>query len=896
MKSDQPPQEIQYSTCRADEGGSPKCALGCIKDNTTVEVRGASFDLVYQVQTGQPASPKRKLALDREYDVMIVLEAPGQMEDWRGVPTVGDAGNVLSDFVLQAGFNLDRVYISNIVKCRPPSNRNPTVSEIKACRPHLEYEIRKIKPKVIMLLGNASLRLFNLHSEGGIYKIRGNHYTLKLPSWQDGPTFNVIPTFHPAMFLHKTDEQAQRRSQDDYIMAANISKDQMPKQKKHDKYHIIKTDDQLEWLIEEIRESEFTAFDTESRALGFRKEPLICFSFCWGYDPDTDENKTAVLPIYHHTRKLNSLGWALEPHWGTRPNRMPVDRVFDQLRTGIFEDVKVHKAAHNLKYDALVLRRWAKSELKGVLFDTMLLHHMLHEQKPHGLEYLADLEFAVGDYSSRLHNIVGKGKNLLKTYDWIPDHILWPYAALDAQNTFRLACLYTFRMMQRGLDEELPNGRLYRCYTDRVVPLSEVLVDAEWYGIKIDTDLVKIIKKEYEDEQEQLLSKIRQATGEPEFNPSSVQQVRAAIIKAGLGDKIKDKDAASGYTTSRDRLKEVAAYWNTGEDILRYRTNRKMLSTYIETVLNDTEDDGRIRKSFLIHGTDSTRLSCPLLHQIPRNDEKRKNNLRDFFVAEDGFNFIYQDFKQVELKVHAVLVYQLTGDDSLIKLYFDPNISAHKRTAALILDVSEDQINAFNKSLGKTFNFGILFGSEGYELLKQQYESLSDGKRYNVSKEMVDTALRKIHKECPGIREYARMVPEITRSQKGVYINAFGREFHMGKDLFSRNSYLRKVAEREIVNRTVQSAASQITCDTMTIAHAQNKKWVEQGTIKKGDFRIINTVHDSIKSEVREKLTSWATGFMQKVAERPIPELNKMVFTTEIGVGKSWSEAEANAK
>ena len=126
-------------------------------------------------------------------DLMFIGEAPGAEEDRLGVPFVGRAGKILDNLLLEE-MNMDRsaCYISNVVKCRPPENRDPKSEEIESCRPYLETQLEIIKPRVIITLGNFATRLL-LDTKIGITELRGKKYEYL--------GCILIPTFHPAAAL-----------------------------------------------------------------------------------------------------------------------------------------------------------------------------------------------------------------------------------------------------------------------------------------------------------------------------------------------------------------------------------------------------------------------------------------------------------------------------------------------------------------------------------------------------------------------------------------------------------------------------------------------------------------------------------------------------------------------
>lgn len=130
-------------------------------------------------------------------ELMFVGEGPGRDEDIQGRPFVGDAGRLLTKLIEKMGFKREEVYIANIVKCRPPMNRDPEEEEINTCKPFIEEQIKIINPKVIMALGRISAQSL-LNTKIPISKLRGRFYDYfgKL-----NVNIPVMPTFHPAYLL-----------------------------------------------------------------------------------------------------------------------------------------------------------------------------------------------------------------------------------------------------------------------------------------------------------------------------------------------------------------------------------------------------------------------------------------------------------------------------------------------------------------------------------------------------------------------------------------------------------------------------------------------------------------------------------------------------------------------
>jgi DNA polymerase len=131
-------------------------------------------------------------------ELVFVGEGPGEDEDKQGVPFVGRAGQLLTKMIDAMGYSRDQVYICNVVKCRPPGNRNPEPDEIAACEPFLKAQLRMIQPKVIVALGKFAAQTL-LRDTTAISKMRG--------TWREYEGIALMPTFHPAYLLRSPNEK-----------------------------------------------------------------------------------------------------------------------------------------------------------------------------------------------------------------------------------------------------------------------------------------------------------------------------------------------------------------------------------------------------------------------------------------------------------------------------------------------------------------------------------------------------------------------------------------------------------------------------------------------------------------------------------------------------------------
>jgi DNA polymerase-1 len=860
---------MSCNTCNPANGGTPRCKLPNITDPkgrpyvTNIQVQGASgLEVERQIRIFDP---------NRKYRIFFVGEAPGKEEDALGIPFVGRAGTeVFVPYLQKVGFDMDEVFITNMVRCRPPKNRRPSGEEKDACYEYLEREIRRIQPEVIVLLGNTALELFNLNKYGGVGVMRGQLYERKLPTWPDGPTFKIIVTYHPAMFLHKHNPQFQNRVQDDYVFAKNVlDHGALAKPFYRAKYTLADTLPAVEDMISQIEEADEFAFDTESVSLGFRKSPMIMVQFSLG------EGKTWVVPMYRHDP--NGLDWKLKSNWG--PEERPV--VVSLLKR-LFENPRIAKIAHNIKYDVNVILWHLGANVNGRLWDTILMKHLLDSMPPHGLEFLGDVELATGDWSSEVSAVVGHGREKVKTYDWIPDEVFHQYAATDSEATFRLKQIYLERLTQKP--------HLLKLYNDQVERAIRTFAKAEWNGNKINptklTELDVICETKLKDT---VLACQQYAT--PNFNPGSPDQVAKLLQGLGLSEAILNKDKSKGYSTSKDILVTIQDRHPVIPLILNFRKVRKVHTTYVQRIKEDIDDDGRIRYSFNLAGTTTGRLSCRLLHQIPNknkdwDDENYTDiELRDIFTEDDGWVYYYGDYSGIELHIFGLV----TGETKILEILNTPGADFHKEIAAVVLGCTPDMISKTNRTnVGKKFNFGIIYGSHGHALSRVTFEDPFTCKIDVIGFERSQNMVKVYRERFPMVAQFLDETPDVARAYGCILKSVFGRERRF-PDLNDPDKSLRSAAEREAVNSIIQGPAGDLTTRTAN----EIDRILEEKKVGTDKVRFLSSVHDSLAYGVRKDHVEWFDTVFKLVAQRPIPEFGGYQFKVNTGWSDiSWAYAE----
>jgi uracil-DNA glycosylase family 4 len=180
-----PPQAAVEASAEVTDGGAPRGAEGLkllrddIGDCQRCKLAAGRTNIVYGV--GNPTA-----------DLVFVGEAPGADEDARGEPFVGKAGQLLTKMIEAMGYRREDVYICNVLKCRPPGNRNPEPDEVASCEPFLKRQLAAIRPRMIVALGKFAVQCL-LRDDAPISRLRGN-----FRSYEGIP---LMPTFHPAYLL-----------------------------------------------------------------------------------------------------------------------------------------------------------------------------------------------------------------------------------------------------------------------------------------------------------------------------------------------------------------------------------------------------------------------------------------------------------------------------------------------------------------------------------------------------------------------------------------------------------------------------------------------------------------------------------------------------------------------
>ena len=388
------------------------------------------------------------------------------------------------------------------------------------------------------------------------------------------------------------------------------------------------------------------------------------------------------------------------------------------------------------------------------------------------------------------------------------------------------------------------------------IPIALILSKMEQKGIKIDIKHLENFDRKLSTDIKELEKQIYQDIGH-EFNINSPKQLSDILFnELSLPTKAKK-------STKESVLQELKGIHPCIEKILEYRELNKLYTTYTKPLLEmaRSNESNTIHTDFKQAGTTSGRLSSsnPNMQNLPIQG-KWAEELRKSFIAKEGFKLVGMDYSQIELRIMA----DISKDDLLIKDFQD-QLDIHKSTAARILDKEIEEIDKKERSLGKTVNFGILFGQTSFGLARM----------LGIDNDTASGYIQSYFEHYKGVEEYIRSL-EKEAYKRGYVQTMFGTTRHI-TGLKSKNIRMVRAAQREAVNMPIQGSEA----DIMKLAMIQLDKMIERDFPQKA-FMILQ-IHDELVFEVEqgvaEEFVKKATDIMQKVVSLEVP----LVVSSSIG-------------
>ncbi|MFH0933449.1 MAG: DNA polymerase I [Nitrospirota bacterium] len=515
----------------------------------------------------------------------------------------------------------------------------------------------------------------------------------------------------------------------------------------------------------------------------------------------------------------------------------------------IFEDEKISKIGHNLKYDILML----KGEgilIVGTLFDTMIASYLINPNRQnHNLEEVA-LE-----YLSKRKKTFTEVLDKKSSFAEVPIEDGASYAADNVG-----LCLELKEILFNKLKEE----SLEKVYFDIEMPLIYVLVDMEEVGVKIDTRRLNDIAKELERELDGIQRRIYFLAGE-EFNINSPKQLSRVLFQ-DLGFQ-PTKKTKTGFSTKLSVLEELAESHELPREVLNYRSLTKLKTTYVDVfpqLVNPKT--GRIHTSFNQTATATGRLSSsePNLQNIPiRGDWGRR--IREAFLADEGNILLSADYSQVELRILA----HLSQDKGLLDA-FRGGLDIHARTASELFGIPMDKTTPSMRRIAKTVNFGVIYGISPFGLSETLSISRDDARKY----------IDQYFERHPGVKRYIEKTLEGAK-KRGYVVTLMGRKRSI-PELKNQNSMTRQQGERFSINSPIQGTAA----DMIKIAMINIGKSFKDRRLK---AKMILQVHDELLFELPVHELWAVTDIVREKMEGAV-DLS-VPIKVDIGYGMSWAEA-----
>lgn len=600
-------------------------------------------------------------------------------------------------------------------------------------------------------------------------------------------------------------------------------------------YELILDDKTLTKWLKKLEASKLFAFDTKTTTsqLEYMKSEIVGFSFALA------ENEAAYLPLAHD--------------YEGAPLQLKRDLVLELLRP-IFENEKVEKIGHNLKYSAEILANHG-IRVAGLAFDTMLESYVLNSAGiRHGIAVLAEqcLQYQTIPYEE----VAGKGAKEL-SFNQIPIEKAFRFAAEEIDILLRLHCFLWSKL------EELPS--LQKVFTDIEMPLVPVLIRMELGGVLVDG---KALKKQSQDLHKRLmvLEEEAHSIAGRSFNLGSPKQLQEILFE-DLKLPILEKTPTGQPSTAEAVLQELAEKYPLPKIIMEHRTLSKLKSTYTDKLPEQIDErTGRIHTCYHQAITSTGRLSSsdPNLQNIPiRNFEGRK--IRAAFVASPGYKILTADYSQIELRIMA----HMSHDAALVDA-FSKDDDIHRSTASGVFNVPVEQVTANQRRSAKVINFGLIYGMSAFGLSKQ----------LGVSRGEAEDYINRYFACFPGVKNF---IDEILKESKsrGFVETLFGRRLYL-PDINASNVMRRKAAERAAINAPMQGT----NADIIKLAMLELDRIAQKS---KDKLRMIMQVHDELVFEISADILEESSEKIKSVMEEITPL--SVPLKVGIGVGDNWDEA-----
>jgi DNA polymerase-1 len=420
----------------------------------------------------------------------------------------------------------------------------------------------------------------------------------------------------------------------------------------------------------------------------------------------------------------------------------------------------------------------------------------------------------------------------------------------------------TFRELKDILAVKLDEFEMRRLFEEIEMPLVGVLAQMELNGVAVDREYLTDLVDVYEVRINELCNDIY-GMADQYFNINSPQQLGKVLF-----DKLKiakPRKTKTGYATGRAVLDELIGVHPIIEKIIEYRECSKLKNTYIDALPKYiSKKDGRIHTSYNQMATATGRLSSsdPNIQNIPIKTETGRE-IRKAFIAEKGNLLISADYSQIELRILAFL----SGDKVLMSA-FKNGLDIHAITATEILGKNINEITPADRRLGKTINFGIIYGMSEHGLSQTLAISREDARSY----------IKSYFDHFPDVKRYLDGLVAFAK-KNGYVTTIFGRRRPVA-ELMSTNQALYRFGERIAMNSPLQGSAA----DIIKIATVRLHRAISDEGL---GAKIVLSVHDELVIEAPEHEVEHASEVVKHEMEGAC-DLGEVGLRVDISTGNSW--------